>query len=465
VKKAIAGVLALATLAIAALFAHQTVERDLDYRRFIALGDEAVARGQIFAAIEAFSGAIALKPTSMLGYLKRGEAHQRRGETPETLMAALRDLRMAFELDPGAPKALEELGDVNFKLQRYKNSADSYEAYLRLDDQSATVFYKLALAARGDGRLGRAVAALQQAVRLNPSFAEAHYMLGLCLRERNQLSQARAAFEQAVRVAPAMISAREELADLHHLQRRSREEIEQLEALAALDGGKAERIIALGLAYMNAGNHDLAVTQLRHASERFPDHPGVPAALGQVWIRAAETRGDPTDINKAIEALEPVATLPGATSQVLGLYGRALMLAGETARAEQILRQAAQRFPVDPDVLPEFSIAAQRMGHLQDARSSLVQYTALVDDDQEIATHAVRIADLSMQLNDAATAVQWYEKSAALARPDASQLAREAEALMKAGRQKEAESTIERALEEDPGNAQVKAVARTIQTR
>ena len=204
-------------------------------------------------AIEAFSGAIALKRGSMLAYLKRGEAHQRRGDSPETLTAALRDLRTAAELDPGATRAQEELGDVNFQLHRYANAAESYEAYLRLDDHSAPVFYKLALVARGEGHLTRAISALEDAVRLNPSFAEAHYVLGLCLKDRGQLRDAQKAFEQAIVISPALIPAREELADLHRLQSQTREEIEQLEALAALDPSRAERLIAVGLAYARTG--------------------------------------------------------------------------------------------------------------------------------------------------------------------------------------------------------------------
>ena len=181
-KKAVAGALALAAVVVVAVLANQAVERDLEYRRLIAHGDEALSRGETFVAIEAFSGAIALRRGSMLAYLKRGEAHQRRGDTPDNLSAALRDLRTATELEPSATRPIEELCDVNFKLRRYANAADNYESYLRLDDRSAPVFYKLALASRADGRLARAISALHESIKLNSFFAEAHYVLGLCLK-------------------------------------------------------------------------------------------------------------------------------------------------------------------------------------------------------------------------------------------------------------------------------------------
>ena len=258
-KKILAALLILAGLGLAGLVARRTVENDRDYQRLIRQGDEALSRGQPYGAIEAFSAAIDLKPGSMLAYLKRGEAH-RRGDTPEMLRLAVVDLRRAAELDPSATRPMEELGDVDFQRGRYLNAVESYQAYLQLDDSSALVSYKLALAARGAGDLPTAVAALQEAVRLNPSFAQAHYVMGLCLKDRGQLRDAQKSFEKALAINAALIPAREEMAELHRLQAQTREEIEQLEALAALDPSHAERLIAVGLAYSRTGNPELAVT-------------------------------------------------------------------------------------------------------------------------------------------------------------------------------------------------------------
>jgi tetratricopeptide (TPR) repeat protein len=288
-------------------------------------------------------------------------------------------------------------------------------------------------------------------------------VLGLCLKDRDQLKDARAAFEQAVRVAPAMIPAREELADLHRLQGQTREEIDQLEALAALDPKRAERLIAVGLAYLNAGHHELAVTTLGRAAERFPEHPGVYAALGEVWVRAAEDRGDPSDARKALEALEPIASQPSASSDILALYGRALALAGDPARGEQALRQATQRLPANPDVLRQFAALAESLGHFEEARQALVRYSVLVDDDRDRAAHAARIADLSLGLNDAVTAIRWYEQSEALAPADATQLVRLAEAQVKTRRMQDAEATLARALAMDPDNAAAKLLSQRLE--
>ena len=394
-KKVIAGLLALAGLAAAGLLAQQAVQRDREYRRLIVQGDEALESGQTFVAIEAYSGAIALKPASMLAYLKRGEAHRRRGDNAETLSAALRDLRTAAERDPAATRTLEELGDVNFQMRRFANSAENYESYIGIDDSSAVIFYKLALASREDGRLTRAISALRQAVALNPAFHEAYYVLGLCFKDREQLDESREAFQRAVTISPAFIQAREELAEVHRLQDRTRDEIDQLDALYALDPAKPERLIAVGLAHLRAGSPDLAITNLEKAAERFKNHPGVYAALGRVWLTAAEASGDPSELRKALQALEPAATQSSASSETLGLYGRALALAGQYGRAEAVFQQASERFPIDPDVLPHYASTAQRLGHLETARLALRQYSALVDDERDDAAQAARIDELA----------------------------------------------------------------------
>jgi Flp pilus assembly protein TadD len=145
------------------------------------------------------------------------------------------------------------------------------------------------------------------------------------------------------------------------------------------------------------------------------------------------------------------------------MYGRALMLAGRYVEAGAILQQAAQRFPIDPDVLPHLASAAQRLGQLDEARQALVKYSALVDDDRDEAVRAARIADLSMQLDDAASAAAWFQRSDALRTGDATLLARMADAQSRAGQLEPARATVKRALDKDPGHVLANAVARRLQ--
>ena len=206
-------------------------------------------------------------------------------------------------------------------------------------------------------------------------------MLGLCLKDREQLAEARAAFERAIAIAPAFIPAREELAELHRLQQQTRDEIEQLNALAALDPDKPERLIAVGLAYLRAGNRELAVMTLGRAAERFKEYPGVYAALGQVWLEAAEERGDPSDLRKALEALEPVADAVDRQQRDARPVRPRAGAGGPARRGRGCLQAGVAALPDRSRGAAAFRLRRAAPRPLDEARQALVRYSVLVDDD------------------------------------------------------------------------------------
>src|SRR5690349_10133794 len=96
----------LAGATVAAVSAYQAAIRQRDYGLLLTRGDTALRDDDTFAAAEAYSGAIALKPDSMLAYLRRGQTYQRRGDRGD-LDRAVNDFRAAVALDPSAPGPLE----------------------------------------------------------------------------------------------------------------------------------------------------------------------------------------------------------------------------------------------------------------------------------------------------------------------------------------------------------------------
>ncbi len=328
------------------VFVYNGIATEREFQRLIAEGDRASAAGQGFVAIEAYSGALALNSDSMAVYLKRGEVYHAHGDH-ET---ARRDLLMAARLDPSATRPLERLGDVSMALDAFETAVEHYGEFVRLDDQNPHVLYKLAVARQRSGRIARAVPLLRQAIALDGSLAEAHYVLGLCLREQGRLEEAGDVLEQAIELSPGLLPAREALAGVHRLQGDQRGELQQLDALAALDGSNPRRHIARALAHARAGRSQLALLALREASERHPDRPEVFAALGQVWLETAERGGDGVALGQALAALRSIPA-SSATSQALTLLGRALHLNGDTDEARRILRLALSRYPIAPAAL------------------------------------------------------------------------------------------------------------------
>jgi tetratricopeptide (TPR) repeat protein len=475
VKRAFLAILAVSACA-AAVYGYTAARRERTFRLLIDRGDAALAKDDTFAAIESFSGAIALKDDSMVGYLKRGEAYRRRQQLDAGAKdsrqvpkfdpaadAAMRDLRRASELDPLAPRPRELLGDVNYALRRYDRAVEQYQRYIELDDRSPKVLYKLALAQYSAGRPRPAVSALQKAVGIDDRFAEAYYLLGLCFRDLQKRDESLRALQTAVRFAPAMIHAREELADLYGRLGRIDDRTGQLEALLALDPGPS-RQVALGLAYARAGQFDRAINTLRHAADRYPDHAYTYVALGRVWLEKGQARPDRVDLSKALGALQEAVGTEDS-SEALMLFGRALLLSQNVELAEDVLQQATEKMPVDPQAFYYLADAAERRGHYAIARRALLGYRALQGDERDPRRRgamAARIGDLAMKSGDAAAAVAWYQQAIEASDGDVSVLERAAEAEFASGAFGAARTTAQKVLDRDPTNQAALALLRRI---
>lgn len=442
---------------LAAAYGYVVTRRDNSHRDQIRRGDAAMAAGDFSTAIELFSGAIALKGDSMIGYLKRGDAYRRRDD----LEAALRDLRRAAEIDPGAPRPRELMGDVNYARGRFTPAADHYQAYVDLDDRSPHVLYKLGLARYRARQPERGIEALQKAIAIDERFNEAYYLLGLCQRDAQKTKEAMKSLERAIAGDSDMFQAREELASLYAKQGHNDLWLRQLEALNALDP-RASREVSLGLAYAKVGQFDRAVITLRDAAAKYPDQRYSYVALGRVWLDVAEPGPDSVELSKALEALEQAIEVED-TSEAHTLLGRAQLLSAKNDAAERTLSQASRMMPADPLAFYYLADAAERSAHFEVARQALLDYLAIQPeelDTRRTAALTTRVADLSSRLEDFPTAVTFYERAAPAFATDHSFAVRYATARWRTGQVDVARAMLEKVIEKDPANAAARGALR-----
>ena len=399
-KRALVAIpLTIALLAIGYGYLH--ARRDHRYRQLVLHGDTAVARGDAKAAVSAFGDAIGLKPDSMVGYLKRGDAHRRAG----ALDQAAADLETARKLSPNEPRTLELLGDVAVAQQMHDQAVEYYAAYAAIDDRPQAL-YKLGLARYLAGHTQGAADALRQAVKMDTRFAEAHYLLGVCLRDMKRLQGAESALERAILLSPGLLAAREQLADLYALLGRPPERIKQLEDLLAADASAA-RHVSLAMAYAESGQPQRAVHVLAVSADLYPAHAATFVALGKVWLDVAAADGDRGALGEALEALERAVSIE-ASSQALSLLGRARLMASDIAEAERTLRRASETLPLDPSAFLYLADAAELTGHARVARRALLDYRAMTgatDPD-----FLVRIAHAHWRAGDVNAARETLER-------------------------------------------------------
>lgn len=405
--------LLLVAIAIAGVLAFHTSQREHDYQRLIAEGERALDRDNVSAALEAFSGAVTLKPDAMLAYLRRGEAYRRRGSAD--LGPALRDFRAAASLDPSAPGPQEGLGDVYAARQDWPRAIERYRAAIALDDRVARVLHKYGLVLYRAGRAEDALKALGEAGKLDPHVPDTPYTRALCLIDLRRPTEAHRALHDTLKLSPTHTQAREELANLCREMGRVEEEIAQREAIAEASPDALEPLLALGRAHARAGRTDQAIGTLGRAASRFGHEPRIYRVIAQVWFERAVADGDRVALSKGLEAARR-ATPAGqpADSGLYTLMGNAWLSARQPRRALRAYEQAVEGTPVDPAAWPRLADTAEQLGHWSAARDALRHAHALALDSASggaARTRMLRLGDLSMKAGDPEEAVRWFSRA------------------------------------------------------
>lgn len=457
-------VVALAGLALAAatcVVLAQTWRENREYRSLLSAGEAALAAGQSYRAIEAFSGALALRPDSMAAFYHRGLAYRDQHRDDE----AIRDLRNARRLAPDAPEPLVALGQFYDARGEAAQAAQWYgQAVDRLQDADPALLYSLALARYRSGQPAAARAPLRRAVARNQRMADAQYLLGLANRDAQNPDLALDALQQAVRLAPTMAAAREELADLYQALGRRDEALAELQALAVLDA-RPERQLALAKGQSAAGRFDDALVLLTSESTRSPNDSRVWLAIGRLWLSKAEAGHDRSAIVKASSALERALGGTARRSEGLALFGRALYLSNDLAGAERLLQDAVATSPVDPEAFAFLADAAERLSHFATARDALLSLDALEGDTIAPAARALRdrrIGSLSLDAGDARAAITHVTRAMGAGVVDPSTWGLLARAKWQTGDVEGAKAALGQALALDGQDAGLQRLRRTI---
>ena len=450
----------LVLLVVAGVLVFQQANRDRTYARLLRTGQQALDAGNSYAAIEAFSGAVTLRPDSMVAYYHRGEAYRAQHRDDE----AARDFRDAVRRAPDAPQPLIALGDL-YDLTDPAQAARWYgQAAGQLKFDNPPLLYKLALARYRAGSPAEALAPLKSALAGNDSIGEAHYLLGLVYRDLQRPDEAIGALERAVKLAPSLVAAREELADAYRAGGRYRDEMAQLHALSGMDDLTA-RTVDIALAEARDGQFPAAVGTLQEASARVPADSRVQLALGRVYLARAERTSDRASVTRALEALEKALGGTARRSEGLALFGRALSLSRDDEAAERILREAIATSPVDPDAFAYLADASERLSHFTEARDALMTLDVLQGDTASAdarAARAARIGLLSLGANDPSTAVTYLQQAVDGGRGDVRTLGLLARARFQAGDRSGADDVLRDALARDPRNPELLRLRRTL---
>ena len=357
-----------------AIYISTNLLKTSEFQELISRGDRAVQNDNVSLAIEHFSGALALNGQSMVAYLKRGEAYKIGGD----LNAALRDTTIAVQLEQTATQPHEQLGDIALELQEFDEADRHYSRYLELDQENPFLLYKLGVARERSGSVSTAIPVIRRALEIKPDFYQARYLLGLCLAEQARFTEARDVLRAVSADQPGFLQARDALINVYFSLGDNRLELQEHDALVALDQGNPRRHVARARAYARSEQLEFGLLTLQRALEASPDSPILIETLAEFYVRFADIRNDQTALSDALKSFN-LLDLSVASSRALAYFGKTLLLAGDSTTARYMLELAISRSPVEPEAFLILSLVHEELLDWSEARKSRQKYKILTD--------------------------------------------------------------------------------------
>jgi TolB-like protein/Flp pilus assembly protein TadD len=235
-----------------------------------------------------------------------------------------------------------------------QRSALCFEGAIRADPSSASAYAGLADTltlqaeygvADGPTSMRKAKQAVEKALALNPASAEAQASYGLLLTLHDWAwEKAEAAFRRSFQLNPSYAPARHWYS-VDHLAMLGRFGEAETELEKAIDLDPLSLILMEGRAYLSClrRNYDEAVARYSHIISKDPSFFKPYGSMGRALLHAGQTA-------RAIEMLERCCVLGGGQAPtIFGALGQAYGLAGDRAKASDILlrlRTLADERPV-----------------------------------------------------------------------------------------------------------------------
>lgn len=277
------------------------------------------------------------------GAIARFESLIKAGEYAD----AQSSLEAYTKVHPDSWQALYQLGYVDFRLHRIRESLtalskslvlndrfseahkvlaydlnivgrrDLAEAELQkaiaLDPKSAECYYELGRIYYDEGSYTKAVRELEQAAALNPSFVKVHHNLGLAYAAVGENEKAVREFEEGLRLNTQQSKPSAwpliDYASYWNLQNKFEKSKELLLEAIRIDDSWDQEFDELSKAYRGLGQTDLAIENLQRAIALSPRKPEYHYALARLYSQAHR----PSDAKQQLAEYEKVR--PKTTAQ------------------------------------------------------------------------------------------------------------------------------------------------------
>jgi predicted O-linked N-acetylglucosamine transferase (SPINDLY family) len=249
----------------------------LHFHALHLLGIIALQRDQAELAIEWFTRAIAVDPSSVAAQVNFGNAQAAWQQFDD----AVASYDKAIGLKPDCAEAFHNRGNALRELKRYAAAVDSYDRAVALKPDYAEAHLNRGLAFSDMDESEAALASYERAIAIRPDYPDPHYNRGNELRNFGRYEEALASYDRAVLLQPNFADAHLNRGGVLVELRRFVAALASYDRAIALRPGYAEGHFNRAGALQHLGQYKSAVASYDTALAMRPDHAETHANRGR----------------------------------------------------------------------------------------------------------------------------------------------------------------------------------------
>lgn len=249
------------------------------------------------AATEKLYEALVQNPaTAATFYYNLGLQKKQMGKNEEAVSA----LQEAIKAQPAHVEALQALGDVFLRLERFDEVIRILQKAVALNPASAETQANLGQALLRQGKNAEALASLSTAIELNPQSALFHSDMGVALERLNRQQEAAEEYRRAISLNPNLVNAHHNLGNLCVKMGNFPEAVrEYREAIRIMPAHKSAHL-SLGWVLYRQGETDEAIREIEEGLRHNPTFaPGY-----EMLVKIYCDKGAPTEAWKVVKRAE-----------------------------------------------------------------------------------------------------------------------------------------------------------------
>ena len=257
--------------------------------------------GELYRAIEVYSGAIDLNPRHAFAYINRGAAYSKKGKYdlaiedcneairlhPDYALAysnrgnaynekdehdlAIADLRRAIELKPDYADAYNNRGNAYKAKSEYDLAIADYTKAIQLKPVFAEAYSNRGAAYGKKGEHNFAIADYHKAIQLNPNLAEAYNNRGVAYNSKGEVEHAIEDYDKAIQLNSKYAGAYNNRGIAYNSKGEVEHAIEDYDKAIQLNSKYAGAYNNRGIAYREKGDYERAIKDYNMVIKLKPD--------------------------------------------------------------------------------------------------------------------------------------------------------------------------------------------------